>query len=300
MSDHPNSEKSSIQSGSLPPAQNLRFERADWTSFRTIEGLQQKAGVSKNELRQLALKELADNALDTGTKVRLGQFSPAGFAGDGYIIEDGGPGIEGTPEKIARLFSIARPLVSTKLLRLPTRGALGNGLRVVAGSVLASGGSLVVTTRNRRIKLRPEHDGTTTVVTVEPADFPVGTRIEIAFGSALPRYSALEWAELACDKLGGGQPYLGRSSPHWYDVTQFHELLSATDSTVRELLLQLDGCSAKVGEIIAAAQLESWGALCKDVPSGPGEFHPEPLTDSGLDTLASSGSCHRTKAAAFR
>ena len=36
------------------------------------------------------------------------------------------------------------------------------------------------------------------------------------------------------------------------------------------------------------------------VPSGPGEFHPEPLTDSGLDTLASSGSCHRTKAAAFR
>jgi NAD(P)-dependent dehydrogenase (short-subunit alcohol dehydrogenase family) len=37
-----------------------------------------------------------------------------------------------------------------------------------------------------------------------------------------------------------------------------------------------------------------------EAPSGPGEFHPEPLTDSGLDTLASSGSCHRTKAAAFR
>src|SRR5271165_3792122 len=36
------------------------------------------------------------------------------------------------------------------------------------------------------------------------------------------------------------------------------------------------------------------------VPSRPGGFHPEPLTDSGLDTLASSGSCHRTKAAAFR
>jgi hypothetical protein len=36
------------------------------------------------------------------------------------------------------------------------------------------------------------------------------------------------------------------------------------------------------------------------MPSRPGEFHPEPLTDSGLDTLASSGSCHRMKAAAFR
>src|SRR6266853_3421938 len=35
------------------------------------------------------------------------------------------------------------------------------------------------------------------------------------------------------------------------------------------------------------------------LPSRPREFHPEPLTDSGRDTLASSGSCHRTKAAAF-
>src|SRR5258708_10984248 len=35
-------------------------------------------------------------------------------------------------------------------------------------------------------------------------------------------------------------------------------------------------------------------------PSGPGHLHPHSLTDSGLDTLASSGSCHRLKAAAFR
>src|SRR5271169_6491950 len=38
--------------------------------------------------------------------------------------------------------------------------------------------------------------------------------------------------------------------------------------------------------------------LCA-LPSRPREFHHEPLTDSGLDTLASSGSCHRAKAAAF-
>jgi hypothetical protein len=41
-------------------------------------------------------------------------------------------------------------------------------------------------------------------------------------------------------------------------------------------------------------------SACLKRPSRPGEFHPEPLTDSGLDTLASSGSCHRAKAAAFR
>jgi len=34
------------------------------------------------------------------------------------------------------------PLVSSKLWRMPTRGALGNGLRVVAGAVAASDGEL--------------------------------------------------------------------------------------------------------------------------------------------------------------
>ena len=71
----------------------------------------------------------------------------------------------------------------TKLLRQPQRGALGNGLRVVASAVLVSGGTLTVITRNRRIELRPERDGTTTVVAVKEVKFPVGTRIEISFGS---------------------------------------------------------------------------------------------------------------------
>ena len=77
-------------------------------------------------------------------------------------------------------------MISTKLLRLPTRGALGNGLRVVAGAVLASEGSLTVTTRNRRIKLRPERDGSTTVVSTKPVKFAKGTRVEISFGRGNP------------------------------------------------------------------------------------------------------------------
>jgi hypothetical protein len=141
----------------------LKFEREDWTSFRTVEGLPQKAGVALDNLTRLVLKELVDNALDTNTDVRVGELPN----GRGYFVEDKGSGIDGTPEKIAALFSINRPLISTKLLRLPTRGALGNGLRVVAGSVLASGGSLVVSTRDRRIVLRPERDGSTTVVSAK-------------------------------------------------------------------------------------------------------------------------------------
>ena len=54
--------------------------------------------------------------------------------------------------------------MSTKLLRLPTRGALGNGLRVVAGAVLASDGFLIVDTRGARLRPKPARDGYTQVV----------------------------------------------------------------------------------------------------------------------------------------
>jgi len=171
------------------------FEREDWSLFRTIEGLQQRAGVTKNLLPRLVLKEIADNGLDMGAVVRLLSLPEKG----GYVVEDDGRGIDGAPEDIARLFSINRPMVSTKLLRLPTRGALGNGLRVVTGAILVSGGSLVVTTRNRRIVLRPERDGTTTIISVEAVEFPVGTRIEVHFGPTLPcDQNTLYWAEAAC------------------------------------------------------------------------------------------------------
>lgn len=74
---------------------NMKFEREDWTSFRTIDGLQQKAGVPKDKLRRLALKELADNSLDAGGAVEVGTL-PNG----GYFVEDDGPGIGGSPKDI--------------------------------------------------------------------------------------------------------------------------------------------------------------------------------------------------------
>jgi hypothetical protein len=223
----------------------LKFEREDWTLFRTVEGLQQKAGVSKDKLPRLVLKELADNGLDNGAKVSVGEL-PKG----GYFVEDDGPGIDGTPEDVARLFSIRRPMVSTKLLRLPQRrGALGNGLRVAAGAVLASGGSLTVTTRNRRIELRPERDGSTTVVSAKTVKFPVGTRIEIVLGPALPcDMNTLYWARIACQMARTGSTYQGKSSPLWFDVAAFHELLDAAgDRPVCELIAQLDGKIATAG-----------------------------------------------------
>src|SRR5271156_1870819 len=99
---------------------------------------------------------------------------PLGFRGanreadGGFFVEDDGPGISGTPEEIARLFSFRRPLVSSKVKRLPTRGALGNGLRVVAGAVFASGGSLRVITNGHSLNLVPQESGET-LVNVTPS-----------------------------------------------------------------------------------------------------------------------------------
>src|SRR5262245_38432670 len=103
-------QKSTAALSCLEAPANLKFERPDWTAFRTVEGLQQKAGVAKHKLPRLVLKELADNALDEGAKVGVGKLP-----GGGYFVEDAGRGIDGTPAEIAWLFSISRPLVSTKL-----------------------------------------------------------------------------------------------------------------------------------------------------------------------------------------
>ena len=113
---------------------------------------------------------------------------------------------------------------------------------------MASAWSLVrfwpVRTRNKRIQLRPERDGTTTVVSVKPVRFPVGTRVEIVFGPALDcDANTLDWAKEASYFAQMGKTYTGKTSPHWYDVPHFHELLSASDVLVRELVAQLDGCT---------------------------------------------------------
>jgi hypothetical protein len=247
--------KASLKAEPNPPDLKM-FERADWTLFRTVEGLQQKAGVAAQQIRRLVLKELGDNGLDGGGRIEYGLVEPDP---DTFFVEDDGPGLDLTPKEIAELFSISRPLRSSKLIRLPQRGQLGNGLRVVAGAALASGGSLAVITHNRRITLRPQSDGSTKVVAVVVADQPIGTRIEISFGPALPRDSdPFAWVRKAQAMAGVGQSYQGRSSPFWYDIAQFHELLLACGpQPVRNLIAQLDGCTGgKAGEIVAGAGLD--------------------------------------------
>ena len=66
--------------------EDFKFERPEWTLFRDLSTLPQKACVPLRELYCLVLKELTDNALDAGSEVKVGELSDGGF-----YIEDDGP-----------------------------------------------------------------------------------------------------------------------------------------------------------------------------------------------------------------
>jgi hypothetical protein len=221
----------------------MLFQRNDWTLFRSLDTLGQRAGVPRNRLGAIVAKELADNALDAGSDVvQVGQT-------DEYScwVEDDGDGIPGTDEEIAELFSISRPLTSSKLLRLPTRGALGNGLRVVVGVVLATGGELLVTTKGRRLKLLPAfNSGRTSVLSSVPCD-QSGTRIEVRLGRFAGEIRIdLSLARLAITMRGEKQ-YRGKTNARWYSLAAFRELVSAAppDQPLGKLLKKFDLPAAK-------------------------------------------------------
>jgi hypothetical protein len=234
--------------------------REDWTDFRSIEGLTRKAGVPKGRLQALILKELVDNALDSGPGCRFDQLEGR----PGFYVEDEAGGIPGDDAAVAGLFALNRPRLSSKLLRMPTRGALGNGLRVVAGAVLASGGSLTVHTNGRSLRVTPRDDG--------GADFQrlgewegKGTRLEVTLGPPLllNKVDPFGWVQFA-QSLAGGAQYAGKSSPYWYTSESFFELLKSYGPTpVRDLVASLDGCSRKAGEITAGFQARPADSLSR-------------------------------------
>jgi hypothetical protein len=191
----------------------------------------------------------AAHALDEAGTATIG---PLVEGPDGFCVGDRGAGLPGrTPAEIAALFSIARPFRSSKVRRLPTRGALGNGLRVVSGAVLATGGHLEVETRGQHLRLVVQDDGTTAAELIGQTTEP-GTRIRVYVGPSLRvRETDLNEAHLAIALAGRGTTYRGLSSPHWYDAATFYELPQAAGQrAVRAVVATLDGCTgAKAGRI---------------------------------------------------
>jgi hypothetical protein len=232
------------------------FQHADWTLFRNLDTIGQKAGVAPARIPQLVAKELVDNACDAAGTCRVA-ILPNG----GLRVEDDGDGIPGTAEDLGRLFSANRDLVTSKLRRRPTRGALGNGLRVVAGSVLATDGKMKLATRGSYYSLQCNDDGTTTATRIGGYKGK-GVRVDLWLGDGpWPKggfdENTLEWARRTIlFSVGTESTYKGRTSAFWYDSASFFELLQAARTmTVRELVGSFEGCSGGKAGIVAAGFL---------------------------------------------
>src|SRR5262249_10461478 len=201
MNDFVNSD---LFEGTFYPAKNVsqkprilqsdpEFTRQDWSIY--ISNLPQRAGVPLTDIRALVLKELIDNALDEMDRVgRPGAVTLTQEGDNTYTVTDQGRGFNDSPEELAYRFSIAKGMVSSKQWRKPTRGCVGNGLRVIVGAVVSGGGRIIVRTRNQEVTLRPRLDGTTAVDNVIPIDRPTGASITIEIDRRYPESDdSLEW-----------------------------------------------------------------------------------------------------------
>ena len=200
----------------------ILYERSDWKLFLDPRTLPQKAGCEPDQIGRAIIKELVDNALDSGASA----VTATGGARRCLVV-DNGPGL--TAKDMLRVFAVNRPLVSSKLVRLPTRGMLGNGLRVVMGAVAAFHGTIAVTTRGTRYELGTDSvTGSPRVVASEPADEQSGgLAVDIAFPSNVFADRDFTMARIAIALARGGTYYDGPSQPGWYSPEALCDLLAA-------------------------------------------------------------------------
>jgi Histidine kinase-, DNA gyrase B-, and HSP90-like ATPase len=193
-------------------------ETADWRLFLDPETLPQKAGCQPDDIGALVLKELVDNALDAGASVTV-QHAPEQQR---WIVTDTGPGID--PDDVPRLFCVNRPLLSSKLKRMPTRGMLGNGLRVV----MAWARTAFVISRGvaQRLEINPATG--LTVVTYRTG-VPMSSGLTVEVRAEDPDDACYAKLTIALAKLGFD--YKGPSSPHWYGYSDFARLFSDAPSS---------------------------------------------------------------------
>jgi hypothetical protein len=199
----------------------LLFERSDWKLFLDPHTLPQKAGCEPNQIGRALLKELTDNALDSGA----GEVTVTGDARH-CTVTDNGPGL--SESDLLRVFAVNRPLLSSKLKRLPTRGMLGNGLRVVMGAVAAFDGKITVTTRGTRYELATDSvTGSTQPVSSRPARPAPGLAVALSFPGNVFTDGDFVAAQSAINRARDGTHYEGFSEPGWYSPEALCDLLAA-------------------------------------------------------------------------
>ena len=261
----------------------LMFERPDWSLFMDLETLGQKAGCQSHQIGALVLRELVDNALDASAQVTM-------TCDDGtWAISDDGPGLD--PADVPILFSVNRPLRSSKLVRLPLRGMLGNGLRVAVGAVAASGGALVVETRGQRLTLVPDRlTGLTGIAAIDAVPPRPGLIVYLSL-PGLGTVRAGHLAERTIAMARFGQHYLGGTSPWWYGRADLARLLRAAMpvTTSVRTISQLFGSeiaddrpASQLTEAEVDALLQQLRQVSKPIP-------PEQMGDIGGTAIPAMG-----------
>ena len=205
------SEASTAPSVVSPNPPIFQIHKPDTFDFASLPGLTKVTGEPSRRLRRLLLKELTDNALDAADAAgRHGEVTIEKRGPDTYVITDEGLGLDGTPDELAALFAIHRPMVSTKYLRKPLRGALGNGLRVAVGCVVVSGGTIEVITHGKHVVLRPRRAGPTEIVSTSDVADSSGTTLIVTLDPTIP-YDELDtmWAEdaISLSRFASGPAY---------------------------------------------------------------------------------------------
>src|SRR5260221_850134 len=205
--------------------------RQSWAAYRTPGTISQQTGVPAELMRRSDVKELTDNGLDLCDLYKLYGLTSATSEGPNtYTVVNQGPGWQKTPEEFAHLLSLARgESISSKLWRKPLRGALGHGLMGVVGTVASGGGRITIKSCNQRVVLKPSaRNGNTSIEEVTAIDYPVGISITIEIDPAYPQDPhAFYWAQVAIGLAkGGGPPFSGRPSSHWFDIDAFSLLLA--------------------------------------------------------------------------
>ena len=105
----------------------VRTVSEQWMDFRTIDKLSMISGVNERDLVKLAVKELVDNALTNADRVCLVRQ---------WILCRRQWWRYSEQMRIWPITFGKKTVIFDEGIRLPTRGALGNGLRFVAGVAL--------------------------------------------------------------------------------------------------------------------------------------------------------------------
>lgn len=218
--------------------------------FLTSEGLAEKAGCPKSMFPQMIAKEFADNAADIGDyKYKID------VAEQVLAIVNGGEGISN--DDVRKIFSIKRPLRSSKHWRRGERGALGNGIRAALAGCRICDVELTVVSQGNNHSIKLQDNGEVQIKTSDHQPTQ-GTTVVLRFSSSINFDHSIENFLKPQFLTQGTKTLDGKPLPSWFKAEDINVLLMslpesmtvgdfADQFNVTQSALRLDPSSSVAG-----------------------------------------------------